>query len=229
MTCIMAALVGACVAPTNVPFGDPDAVSDNDDDDDDDTGDDGSSSGLSGSGGNGSGSGGSGSSSSGSGGSGSSSSGNGGSGSSSSGSGGSGSSSSGNGGNGGGGGTGGSGGSSSSSSGSGGSGGDSSQCWIVDGNPSCDSLSLGVDLLTIENVQSGSYGFGQNHSLTLAVANDYFDFVSSGWIAAVIVKGGPNAMVCEYTPATLADVGLHAPTNPHTEIPYGISHISFCE
>jgi len=180
MTCLLAAFVGACAAPTGVSFGQGD-VGDGDSPSDSDTDDDGGSSSSSGSDGFD--------------------------------------------------GSGGSGGGSGSSGGGGGSssGGGGSQCWIESGNPSCGSLALGIDVLTIEKIRSGSYGYGQGDSVSLMLADDHLGFTSTGGIAAMIVKGGPSATVCSYVPATQEDYGLHAPINLHTASPYAISHISFCE
>jgi hypothetical protein len=108
------------------------------------------------------------------------------------------------------------------------SGGGGSQCWVENGNPSCESLGLGVDVLTIENVLGGSYAYGGG-SVSIMLSDVYFDFTSTDGMAAVIVKGGDNALVCTYVPATHEDYGLHAPINSNTGMPYGISHISFCE
>jgi hypothetical protein len=45
----------------------------------------------------------------------------------------------------------------------------------------------------------------------------------------VIVKGGPNANLYDYTPdGAAADTDLHAPVNPANGGFYGLSHISFC-
>lgn len=45
-------------------------------------------------------------------------------------------------------------------------------------------------------------------------------------MAAVIVKGGPNATVFVYGAGVSGDVGLSAPWNKKQ--PYGVSHVSFC-
>jgi hypothetical protein len=51
-------------------------------------------------------------------------------------------------------------------------------------------------------------------------------------MAAVVVKGGPNANVYwyDYTGGGLddEDTGLHSPVNPNNDKYYGISHIQFC-
>lgn len=54
------------------------------------------------------------------------------------------------------------------------------------------------------------------------------DWSSVFGIEKVIVKGGPNANVYSYSPASTADTDLTTPTNPSNNKPYGLSHVEFC-
>jgi hypothetical protein len=101
---------------------------------------------------------------------------------------------------------------------------------VIAGNPSCSSLGLGDFELKIEPPASGTYSLGAFGSVTVTVHSHgvYFDWSATVGIDAVIVKGGPNANVYEYDPEAMAGENLHAPINPNTDQPYGLSHISFC-
>jgi len=55
-----------------------------------------------------------------------------------------------------------------------------------------------------------------------------FDFWSTIQILAVLVKGGPDALLYDYRPEGVsADTGLHAPLNLNSGKYYGLSHIEF--
>lgn len=55
----------------------------------------------------------------------------------------------------------------------------------------------------------------------------HFDWVSNIGIAAVLVKGGPDANFYHYDPPETEDEELRAPDNPGGNIP-DLSHVSFC-
>lgn len=122
---------------------------------------------------------------------------------------------------------------------------------VVSGNVTCAQLNadeVGFPTVTrdfgvkIEPVTSGTYSFtsadatlegGQpedpNNSVTLAnVANGYLDWSATLHIQAVIVKGGPDSNTFVYIPEDANDTRLHAPINPGTGQPYGLSHVTFC-
>ncbi|MEY3091447.1 MAG: hypothetical protein RIU67_230 [Actinomycetota bacterium] len=60
------------------------------------------------------------------------------------------------------------------------------------------------------------------------VADGYLDWTASLTIQAVIVKGGSDTNTYVYVPEDLGDTRLHAPINPSTGQPYGLSHVEFC-
>ena len=56
-----------------------------------------------------------------------------------------------------------------------------------------------------------------------------FDWKSDVGVCALVVKGGPNALLYDYSNLMpTSDTGLHAPFNPHSGKYYGLSHISGC-
>jgi len=55
-----------------------------------------------------------------------------------------------------------------------------------------------------------------------------FDWTSNFPVDAVIVKGGSNANMYVYDPASTGDDFLTPPLNERTEKPYGLSHVDFC-
>jgi hypothetical protein len=98
-------------------------------------------------------------------------------------------------------------------------------------NPTCADLGLGEFEFKLEGelLQSGTYPIGDGvSSVTVATDGTYFDWSASLGIDAVIAKGGPGASVYQYIPEANSATGLSAPTNPNTEKPYELSHISFC-
>ena len=102
---------------------------------------------------------------------------------------------------------------------------------FIAGNPSCADLNSQWTEVKYEPVQSGTHEVGDG-SLTVSVTVDgatrTFDFTATPGVDAVIVKGGPNALVYAYEPDATGDTGLHAPVNPENGDYYGLSHISFC-
>jgi hypothetical protein len=108
---------------------------------------------------------------------------------------------------------------------------------VVAGNPDCADV-LGSDGFLFEEklepVQDATIVLsrgGMTGTLVVDVTGSTFDFTFTGDFvaAAVIVKGGPNANLYDYTPdGAAADTDLHAPVNPANGGFYGLSHISFC-
>jgi hypothetical protein len=96
-------------------------------------------------------------------------------------------------------------------------------CNTAVGNPSCADLGLSTAAL-IEQVSSGTYG-----PITLVTDGAIASFISTDAIQAVIVKGGPDAIICGYALGTMGEQDLWAAINPNTGHPYGISHLEFCE
>ena len=94
----------------------------------------------------------------------------------------------------------------------------------VAGNATCPA---GTTELKVEPVESGTESDG-TLTVTLVVTGNTFSFESNIGVDVVIVKGGPNSNVYTYDPESTGDTGLHAPINPNTGKPFGLSHISFC-
>ena len=85
----------------------------------------------------------------------------------------------------------------------------------------------------IESVNNGVYvaTFPDGHTNTITISNydgTHFDWSSEIPISAVIVKGGTAVNIFYYDPAAARDALLYAPINPNTEMPYGLSHVTFC-
>jgi hypothetical protein len=100
----------------------------------------------------------------------------------------------------------------------------------VAGNPTCPAGT--IQGLKIDPGSNGSFGpadvtnyDGKTFDWTLTATHQYD-------MAAVIVKGGPNANIFWYDYASGglddSDTGLHSPVNHHNGKYYGISHIQFC-
>jgi len=111
---------------------------------------------------------------------------------------------------------------------------------FVSGNPSCQDVGYnfgfkindptsGTYTLTSENGElTGGAPEDSINSVTLSIDGKYFDWSSTLGMDAVIVKGGPDANLYEYSPEAFSDSGLHAPINEKQGEPYGLSHIEFC-
>jgi len=68
-----------------------------------------------------------------------------------------------------------------------------------------------------------------NNSVTLSAVNGTtFNWTATLPIQAVIVKGGNDSNAYVYFPEDQSDTALHAPVNPGTGQPFGLSHVSFC-
>ena len=98
---------------------------------------------------------------------------------------------------------------------------------FVAGNPDCEDFGL-VELVKVEPVEGGTFD-GINLTVPSKLnGSNTFDWTSkSGTIGLIIVKGGPNANVYVYDPASSGDQQLHAPANRGRF--FGLSHISFCD
>lgn len=108
---------------------------------------------------------------------------------------------------------------------------------FVAGNPTCP-----AGLIQGPKIDPGANGtFAINGSTGVVISN--YNGTTFDWdlihpalhlydMAAVIVKGGPNANIFWYDYAggglDDGDTGLHAPVNHNNGKYYGISHIQFC-
>ena len=100
----------------------------------------------------------------------------------------------------------------------------------VSGNPTCKDIGAGMTELKIEPVSPGTYSSGSLRFTISSVADGrFFDWTSNQPIEVIIVKGGPTANVYRYDPSTTRDGSLHAPTNPSSNKPYGLSNVSVCD
>jgi uncharacterized membrane protein YgcG len=100
---------------------------------------------------------------------------------------------------------------------------------VVVGNPTCVSLGLGTAMFKDEGAVNGTFSLEGGGTVTVSNADgNTFDWSATIGIDAVIVKGGPNALVYTYDPESMGATGLHAPTNPNNGKFYGLSHIDFC-
>ncbi|MEE9285803.1 MAG: hypothetical protein V3V35_08780 [Dehalococcoidia bacterium] len=99
---------------------------------------------------------------------------------------------------------------------------------LVEANPDCGDFGQN-ELVRIDPVVNGTFPVAGG-SITIVVNNGAktFDWTSTVGIDSIIVKGGPDANLYVYIPASFGDTGLHAPENPKNGRFYGLSHISFC-
>jgi hypothetical protein len=105
---------------------------------------------------------------------------------------------------------------------------------FIPGNPSCTGQGYGIGY-KIDNLNGPftATNVGDGTFQVTATSSDgvYFDWNSNIGVDAVIVKGGPNADAFVYDPGigeVTLDTKLHAPVNPSTGNPFGLSHIEFC-
>lgn len=100
---------------------------------------------------------------------------------------------------------------------------------FLEDNPSCESLGLTATAYKVEPPDSGTYSLDAYNQVTVVVDGLTFTWSATLPIDAVIVKGGPNALLYTYEPEALTgDGALHAPVNPTNGLYYGLSHIEFC-
>lgn len=102
---------------------------------------------------------------------------------------------------------------------------------VVQGDPSCADVGYGAGYhgFKIANPTDGAY-IAASEGVVIKISNltNKFDWQSNYGIAAVIVKGGPNAKVYEYNPLSLSDTDLNAPSSPHSDQYNGFSFVTFC-
>lgn len=101
---------------------------------------------------------------------------------------------------------------------------------LYQGNPNCSTLGFnrsykidppvaGVDVKTFPSVGTLTTTINSNGSV---------NFLSApAFVRAFIVKGGPNANVYFYDPASAVGNGLVTPLNDNGQ-PYGLSHVEMC-
>jgi len=112
---------------------------------------------------------------------------------------------------------------------------------VVQGNPKCSDYGLiGFKPLNIgKETPNGVYTYTVYGMGTLTVTvqdagakgtppGPFIGWDSTFGILKVIVKGGPNANVYTYNPASNGDTNLTTPINPNNNKPYGLSHVEFC-
>ena len=102
----------------------------------------------------------------------------------------------------------------------------------VEGNPTCADLGLGDFDFKVESGEGDGLklidAHGNEVTLTWDIEAGTMDWTSNIGIDAVLMKGGPNAMVYEYDPESFGDTGLETPFNDGSGGLYGISHVNFC-
>lgn len=115
---------------------------------------------------------------------------------------------------------------------------------LILGNPNCDEYNyigfkIDNDAYDVPPF-AGTYYFDSEHFVTLTTSvictgddceeaeENSLDWISNFPVDAVIVKGGPNANMYVYEPASMGDAGLTPPINERTGFPFGLSHIEFC-
>ena len=98
----------------------------------------------------------------------------------------------------------------------------------IDGNPSIVCPECYLTSGTMDPVIDGPLG-----PLTIdwydTDNGPMFNWTSTHYISAILVKGGPDANLYDYgcDPGAFVDTGLHAPMNPSDKWA-NISHISYC-
>ena len=92
---------------------------------------------------------------------------------------------------------------------------------VVPGNPTCEDLGL-TTINKFDPPVSGT-----SNGVTITVDGTNVDWSSTVPVAAMLIKGGPEANVYYYNGAT-SDTGLSTAINPHNGTPYGLSHVNAC-
>lgn len=93
-------------------------------------------------------------------------------------------------------------------------------------NPSCQELGYDFGFKIDSPPFAGTHDIDGLNSVTITEDGTYFDWEATLGMDAVIVKGGDNANVYEYSPEATSGSGLHSP--PKGENIPEISHIEFC-
>jgi hypothetical protein len=94
------------------------------------------------------------------------------------------------------------------------------------GNPTCADLNAAWHEVKADPPSTATYTDG-TLSVDMTVTNGVVDWSANFPIDAVIVKGGPNANIYNYSPNVASDSGLVTPPNGPTKN-YGLSHVDFC-
>ena len=89
--------------------------------------------------------------------------------------------------------------------------GDGNKPVAIPGNPTCTG---GTTEFNVEPVTDGTFNNGSLATIYIAKDGPVFRWTSNIGIAAIIVKGGPDANFYAYDPEDTADTRLHAPMNP---------------
>ncbi len=80
----------------------------------------------------------------------------------------------------------------------------------------------------VEPVTAGTHGtYFTISNITDSGSGPTFDWSSTLPVYQVIVKGGPGAILYDYSGAS-SDTGLHAPLNSKNDKWFGLSHVTFC-
>jgi hypothetical protein len=99
---------------------------------------------------------------------------------------------------------------------------------VIEGNPTCADAGAGATLIKIDPVRQGTTTFDTGSFKGAIDVDDVtFDWTTATPVSVVIVKGGTAATVYQVSPTTSGS-DWHAPINPNTGRPYGLSHITFC-
>jgi hypothetical protein len=104
---------------------------------------------------------------------------------------------------------------------------------LVEGNPTCATLSPGTNELKIDPPSDGTFNDSDGPlSVTIDVRStsdgQVFDFTSNIPVKVAFAKGGNiGGNKYTYNPAETSDTGLHAPENPSGDWA-NLSHITFC-
>ena len=106
----------------------------------------------------------------------------------------------------------------------------STTCSVISGNPKCHDVGLGTALLDVDPAASGAFVVhGGTVSVTLSADGTTAEFASTFGVDGVVVKAGPEALVCSYYPSQDGDAGLVVQVDGEPSPPHEISHLLFCQ
>ena len=100
-------------------------------------------------------------------------------------------------------------------------------CFVVSGNPTCEDLGLGSQLMRIDPPAPGSYT-ASGAAVSLLTDGTYLDFSSTVAVDAIILKAGDGAMVCTFDESVSTASDLHGPVNANNASPRDLSHVDLC-
>ena len=100
-------------------------------------------------------------------------------------------------------------------------------CFVVSGNPTCEDLGLGSQLMRIDPPAPGSYT-ASGAAVSLLTDGTYLDFSSTVAVDAIILKAGDGAMVCTFDESVSTASDLHGPVNANNASPHDLSHVDLC-